>query len=290
MFSGSIVAIVTPFDDGNVDYETLRELVDMHLRSGTDAIVPCGTTGESPTLSYEEHKQVIKVVVDEVKGRVPVIAGCGSNSTAEAIELTTFAKQVGADATLQVSPYYNKPSQEGMYRHFEAIAAAVDLPIVLYNIPGRCVVNMTADTIARLAEIEQIVAIKEASGKLDQVSEIANKCDLTLLSGDDSLTLPIASVGGKGVISVVANLIPTDVKAMTDAILEGDFGSARKWHKKLFSLASSLLGLSTNPVPIKAAMAMMQMCSEEVRLPMVALEESQKVILRQLLVDYGLLK
>lgn len=289
MFTGSLVALVTPFADGEVDFETLRELVDFQVRNGIDGIVPTGTTGESPTLTHNENKEVIRVVVEEVNGRVPVIAGTGSNSTAEAIELTQYAKEVGADASLQVMPYYNKPTQEGIYQHFATIAAQVDLPMVLYNIPGRCVVNMEPGTIARLAEIDNIVAIKEATGKLDQVSEIAISCGLTILSGDDSLTLPIASVGGRGVISVVANIVPTDVKAMTDAILEGDFGTARKWHNKLFTMSSALLGLSTNPIPIKAAMAMLKMCSEEMRLPLVCLSDDKKQKLEQILADYGLL-
>jgi len=289
MFTGSLVALVTPFADGEVDFETLRELVDFQVRSGIDGIVPTGTTGESPTLTHDENKEVIRVVVEEVSGRVPVIAGTGSNSTAEAIELTQYAKEVGADASLQVMPYYNKPTQEGMYQHFATIAAQVDLPMVLYNIPGRCVVNMEPGTIARLAEIDNIVAIKEATGKLDQASEIAISCGLTILSGDDSLTLPIASVGGRGVISVVANIVPTDVKAMTDAILEGDFGTARKWHNKLFAMSSALLGMATNPIPIKAAMAMLKMCAEEMRLPLVCLSDDKKQQLEQILIDYGLL-
>ncbi len=289
MFSGCMVALITPFHEGEVDYQTLDELVEFHLESGTDAIVPAGTTGESPTLSYDEHKKVIERVVHAVDGRIPVIAGTGSNSTAEAIELTAFAKSVGADGSLQVGPYYNKPTQEGFYQHFKVIAEEVDIPIVLYNIPGRCGAGMTPETIARLAEIENIVAIKEATGSLDQASEIANRCDLTILSGDDSLTLPIASVGGKGVISVVANIVPADVKAMTDLILEGDLVSARKWHNKLFALSKSLLSLSTNPIPIKAAMAMLDMASDEMRLPMVPLEDSKRGDLRKILTAYGLL-
>ena len=288
MFNGSLVALVTPFADGAVDLETLRELVHFKLDSGIDGIVPVGTTGESPTLSHEEHKQVIQVVVEEVGGRVPVIAGAGSNSTAEAIELTRFAKKIGADATLQIVPYYNKPTQEGLYQHFAAIAREVDLPIVLYNIPGRCAVNLEPRTIAELAKIENIVAIKEATGQLDQVSEIATTTDLTILSGDDSLTLPIASVGGKGVISVVANIVPTDVKALTDAFLVGDFATARQWHNKLFKLAKALLSLATNPIPIKAAMAAMKMISDELRLPLVSLSSSKKEQLVQILSDYGI--
>lgn len=288
MFNGSLVALITPFTDGKIDFDTLEELIDFQLASGTDGIVPTGTTGESPTLTPEEHKQVIEFVVDVVDGRVPVIAGTGSNSTAEAIELTAHAKKAGVDGTLQVTPYYNKPTQQGFYEHFRAVADEVDLPVVLYNIPGRCGAGMTPETIARLAKIENIVAVKEATGSLDQASEIASRCNLTILSGDDSLTLPLASVGAKGVISVVANIVPTDVKAMTDLILEGDLVSARKWHNKLFKLSKNMLSLSTNPIPIKAAMAMLGMSSDEMRLPMTALEESKKRVLKQALIDYGL--
>jgi len=289
MFTGAMVALVTPFQDGKIDFQTLDELIEFQVENGIDAIVPVGTTGECPTLSHDEHKKVIERIVKTVGGAVPVIAGAGSNSTAEAIELTAFSKKVGADATLQVGPYYNKPTQEGFYQHFKAIAEEIDLPMVLYNIPGRCGAGLTPETVAHLAEIENIVAIKEASGSMDQVSEIASRCDITILSGDDSLTLPIASLGGKGVISVVANIVPADVKAMTDLILEGDFTSALKWHKKLFTLSKGMLTLATNPIPIKAAMAMLNMCSEELRLPMTPLEESKKYILGQTLRDYGLL-
>jgi 4-hydroxy-tetrahydrodipicolinate synthase len=289
MFTGAMVALITPFDNGKIDFETLDELVDFQLDNGIDGIVPVGTTGESPTLSHDEHKQVIERVVKAVGGKVPVIAGAGSNSTAEAIELAAFAKKVGADATLQVDPYYNKPTQEGFYQHFKAVAEEVDLPIVLYDIPGRCGAGMTPDTIVRLAEIENIVAIKDATGKMDHVSEVATQCDLTILSGDDSMTLPIASVGGKGVISVVANIVPADVKAMTDLILEGDLVSARQWHNKLFALSRNMLSLATNPIPIKAAVAMLNLASEELRLPMTPLDEDKKAILRQTLETYGLL-
>ena len=290
MFTGAMVALATPFQNGELDFETLDELIGFQLENGIDGIVPVGTTGECPTLSHDEHKQVIERVVKAVAGEVPVIAGSGSNSTKEAIELTEFAKKVGADATLQVDPYYNKPTQEGFYQHFRTIAETVDLPVVLYDIPGRCGAGMTPDTIVRLAEdVENIVALKDATGKLDHVSEIATRCDITIVSGDDSLTLPIASVGGKGVISVVANIVPADVKAMTDLILEGDLVQARQWHNKLFALSKGLLSLATNPIPIKAAMAMLNMASEELRLPMVPMDESKKAVLRQALKDYGLL-
>ncbi len=290
MFTGAMVALATPFQNGELDFETLDKLISFQLENGIDGIVPVGTTGECPTLSHEEHKQVIERVIKATAGEVPVIAGSGSNSTEEAIELTEFAKKVGADATLQVDPYYNKPTQEGFYQHFRTIAETVDLPVVLYDIPGRCGAGMTPDTIVRLAEdVENIVALKDATGELDHVSEVATRCDITIVSGDDSLTLPIASVGGKGVISVVANIVPTDVKAMTDLILEGDLVQARQWHNKLFALSKGLLSLATNPIPIKAAIAMLNMASEELRLPMVPMDESKKAVLRQALKDYGLL-
>jgi 4-hydroxy-tetrahydrodipicolinate synthase len=291
MFSGAMVALITPFQDGEVDYETLSELVAFQIENGIDALVPVGTTGESPTLSHIEHKKVMERVVQEAAGQVPVIAGAGSNSTAEAIEFAAHAKNIGADATLQVCPYYNKPTQQGLHEHFKAIAEEVDLPIVLYNIPGRCGGGgLMPETVAKLAELDNIVAIKEATGSLDMASAIAASCDLTILSGDDSLTLPLASVGGKGVISVVANIVPTDVKAMTDLILEGDFVQARKWHLKLYELSKNLLSLSTNPIPIKAAMAMLDLASDELRLPMTPLEDDKSQVLRQALKTYGLIK
>jgi 4-hydroxy-tetrahydrodipicolinate synthase len=290
MFTGAMVALVTPFRDGEVDYQTLDELVSFQLEHGIDGLVPVGTTGECPTLSHAEHKKVIEHVVKAASGEVPVIAGAGSNSTAEAIELSAYAKRIGADATLQVCPYYNKPTQEGFYQHFKAIAEDVDLPLVLYNIPGRCGgTGLACPTIERLARLDNVVAIKEATGRLDMASEIAASSDITIISGDDSLTLPIGSVGGKGAISVVANIVPADVKAMTDLILQGDFVQARKWHQKLFALSKGLLSLATNPIPIKAALAMLDMASDELRLPMTALGDTERVILKQALEDYGLL-
>jgi 4-hydroxy-tetrahydrodipicolinate synthase len=289
MFSGSMVAIITPFQNGKIDYRTLEELIEFHLESGTDGIVPVGTTGESPTLTHAENKKVIEFVVKAVGGKIPVIAGTGSNSTAEAIDMTEYARKVGADASLQVTPYYNKPTQEGFYQHFKMIAQEVNLPVVLYNIPGRSAAGMTAETIIRLSEIENIVAVKEATGSMDIASDVAGNCDLTILSGDDSMTLPLASVGAKGVISVVANIVPADVKAMTDLILQGDLVSARKWHHKLFTLSKSLLSMSTNPIPIKAAMEILDMAPEEMRLPMTQLEESKKTALKKILQEYGLL-
>jgi len=289
MFTGAMVALMTPFQDGEVDYNTLDELLEFQLENGIDAVVPTGTTGESPTLSHTEHRKVIKHIVKTVAGQVPVIPGTGSNSTQEAIKLTEYAKKVGADATLQVDPYYNKPTQEGFYQHFKTIAETVDLPVILYDIPGRCGAGMTPQTIARLAELENIVALKEATGSMDHASEVATLCDLTILSGDDSMTLPLAAVGGKGVISVVANIVPADIKAMTDLILSGELTEARKWHNKLFDLSKGMLTLATNPIPIKAAASMLNLVSEEMRLPMVPLDEEKKETLRKTLTDYGLL-
>jgi len=284
-----MVALITPFRDGKVDYKTLDELVEFQLGNSIDGIVPVGTTGESPTLTHEEHKKVIERVVKASASETPVIAGTGSNSTAEAIELTAYARKIGADASLQVCPYYNKPTQQGLYEHFKTIAEEVDLPVVVYNIPGRCGVGLSAQTVEKLSKIENICAIKEASGSLDYASEIASRCDITIISGDDSLTLPLASVGGKGVISVVANIVPADVKAMTDLILEGDLASARQWHNKLFNLSLNMLKLATNPIPVKTAAGMLNLAPQELRLPMTPLSDEQRAILRAILVEYGLL-
>jgi len=267
MFSGTLVALATPFNDGQVDWAKLDELVDFQLAEGTDGIVPMGTTGESPTLGHPEHKRVIQAVINRVGGRVPVVAGTGSNSTSEALRLTRFAKKAGADAALVVNPYYNKPTQQGLYEHFKKIAEEVGLPVVLYNIPGRCGVALSVETICQLAEIKDIVAIKEATGNLDVSSEIAANCDLTILSGDDSLTLPIMAVGGKGVISVAANIVPKRVRKMTSAMLAGEITKATAMHQQLFSLFKAMF-IETNPIPVKTALALMGKCNEEFRLPM----------------------
>ncbi len=288
MFKGSIVALVTPFSGGKVDEAKLRELVEYHIQHKTDAISPCGTTGESPTLTHEEHKRVIQIVVEQVKKRVPVIAGTGSNSTDEAVDLTRFAKRVGSDAALMVCPYYNKPTQEGIYRHFEKVAKEVDLPIVLYNIPGRSGVNMAPETIARLSKIESIVAVKEAAGSLDQVSQILSLCDIIVLSGDDSLTLPMMSVGAKGVISVVANIVPKDVVTLTHSVLDGNWEKAKDLHYKLLPLCKVLF-IETNPIPVKTAMELLGMIKGELRLPMCPMAEGTLPQLKKALIDYGLL-
>src|SRR3954463_2324382 len=235
-FAGVTVALVTPLRGGEVDYDELGRLVDWHVEQGTDCLAPVGTTGESPTLDHEEHERVIATVVERARGRIKVMPGTGSNSTREALRLTKFAKKAGADGALMVGPYYNKPTQEGYYRHFAAVAEGVDLPIVLYNIPGRTGSNILPETIARLAKLGPIIAIKEATGSMDQASSIAALCDLTLLSGDDSLTLPLLAIGGRGVISVVGNIVPRDMKALCAAFEAGKFAEALQWHKKLFPL------------------------------------------------------
>ena len=288
-FAGLTVALVTPFKDGAVDEAALRKLVDFHVESGTDCVSPVGTTGESPTLTHDEHERVIAVVCEHAAGRIKVVAGTGSNSTTEAIRLTKFAKKSGADAALMVAPYYNKPTQEGFFRHFQAVAQAVDLPIVLYNIPGRTAKNIEPETIARIAEIPTIVAIKESTGSMDQASQILALTDLTVLSGDDSLTLPLLAIGGRGVVSVVGNIIPRDVKSLLTAFRSGDLAAAQQWHQKLFPLCRDMLGLATNPIPLKAAMQMLNRDTGELRLPMTALDAAQMSALKRTLGQYGLL-
>jgi 4-hydroxy-tetrahydrodipicolinate synthase len=288
-FAGVSVAIVTPFKDGAVDYAELDRLVDWHVEQGTDGLVPCGTTGESPTLEHDEHDRVIAAVCARAAGRLKVIAGTGSNSTAEAVRLTRHAKESGADASLQVGPYYNKPTQEGYLRHFAAIADAVDLPQILYNIPGRTGSNILPETVIRIAlEVPLVVGIKEASGSLDQASQIAGGCDLTVLSGDDSLTLPVMSVGGEGVVSVVGNIVPRDMRAMVRAYLAGDFPAALNWHRKLFALGRDLLGVATNPIPVKAALKLLGRGTGELRLPLCPLDAAGEDRIRRTLSGYGL--
>jgi len=291
-FQGSIVALVTPFRDGRVDEARLRELVEFHVRNGTAGIVPCGTTGESPTLSHDEHKHVVELVVAAARGRIPVIAGTGSNSTAEAIDLTVHASKAGADGALVVSPYYNRPTQQGLYEHFKAVAEAVDLPIIVYNIQSRTAVNVETETLARLAgDCRNIVGVKEASGSLDQMTQVILACgpEFTVLSGDDTLTLPLMAVGGRGVISVIANIVPKETAEMTHAALDGDWKRARELHLKLFPLSKAMF-IETNPIPVKEAMAMMGMTAPEFRLPLCRMSEPNRERLGKVLTQYGLLK
>ncbi len=288
-FAGLTVALVTPFADGDIDETALRALVDFHVESGTDCVSPVGTTGESPTLSHDEHELVIRIVCEQAAGRIKVMAGTGSNSTSEAVRLTQFAASVGADAALLVAPYYNKPTQEGFYQHYRAVALAVDLPIVLYNIPGRTAKNIEPETIARIGELDNVVAVKESTGSMDQASQVLALSDLTVLSGDDSLTLPLLAIGAHGVVSVVGNIIPNDVKAMLLAFEDGNIADAMAWHARLFPLCRDLLGLATNPIPIKAAMGLLGRDTGEVRLPMTPLGDSELNDLQSTLQTYGLL-
>ncbi|MBC8351265.1 MAG: 4-hydroxy-tetrahydrodipicolinate synthase [Planctomycetes bacterium] len=288
-FAGLSVAITTPFKDGEVDYDALRAQIEFQIEAGTVCLVPSGTTGESPTLSHEEHERVISAVVAAASGRAKVMAGTGSNSTAEALRLTKWAAKEGADAALLVAPYYNKPTQQGFYEHYKAVAEAVDIPICVYNIPGRAAKNIEPETIARLGEIPNITMVKEATGSLDQASQVLATTDLTLLSGDDSLTLPLMSVGGEGVISVVGNIVPKDMIALVDAFNASDAAKAREWHFKLFSLCRDMLGIATNPIPVKAALQMLGRDTGDLRLPMTPLDEQSQQKLRATLVAYGLL-
>lgn len=289
-FAGLTVALVTPLKNGEVDEAALRKLVDFQVASGTNCVSPVGTTGESPTLSHDEHERVIAVVCEQASGRIKVMAGTGSNSTREAIRLTKSAKAAGADGALMVAPYYNKPMQDGFFRHYAAVAEAVDLPIVLYNIPGRTAKNMEPETICRLGEIPGIVAVKESTGSMDQASHILSGSNLTVLSGDDSLTLPMMSLGGSGVVSVVGNIVPKDVLQMIASWNAGDVAGAQKMHARLFPLCRDMLGLATNPIPLKAAMELLGRDTGEVRLPLTRLEEESLPKLRRTLVNYGLLK
>ena len=290
MFSGSLVAIVTPFKNGAFDETAYRELIEFQIANGTHGIVPCGTTGESATLSHEEHERVVAFTVEVVNRRVPVIAGTGSNATDEAIAFTAHAKRAGADGALLITPYYNKPTQEGLYQHYAAVARAVDLPLILYNIPGRTSVNMTPATIARIAKLGNVVGIKEGSGSLGQVSDIIHQCDddFTVLSGDDSLTLPMMALGAKGVITVTANVAPKDMAALVTAALAGNFAEARASHFKLASLFSALF-YETNPIPVKEALAMMNKIEPELRLPLTPLSSDNRERLRQVMKDTGLI-
>jgi 4-hydroxy-tetrahydrodipicolinate synthase len=289
MFTGSMTALITPFKNGKVDEDKLRELIDFQIDNKTQALVPCGTTGESATLNYEEHNRVIDITIKHTRGRIPVIAGTGSNSTDETIMLTRHAKEAGADACLLISPYYNKPTQAGLIAHFTKVADSVDIPIVIYNVPGRTGVNIEPETVAKLSEHRNIIAVKEASGNLDQISKIISLCNIVVLSGDDSLTLPILSIGGRGVISVASNIVPKDIAELVDSFEKGDIAKARRLHYKLFPLFKTLF-IETNPVPVKTAMAMKGMIDLELRLPLVPMKDENKDKLKKVLEEYGILK
>ncbi|HMS83023.1 MAG TPA: 4-hydroxy-tetrahydrodipicolinate synthase [Nitrospira sp.] len=290
MFTGSLVAIITPFRNGKVDERALAELIEWQIASGTNGIVPCGTTGESATLSHEEHNRVIELTVEVVRRRVPVIAGTGSNSTDEAIALTKHAKQAGADAGLLITPYYNKPTQEGLYRHYRAVAEAVDLPLVLYNIPGRTGVNMLPATIARLTALQTIVGVKEGSGSVQQASDLVQMCGdrLTVLAGDDALTLPMMALGGKGVITVTANIVPNEMAGLVKAFTEGKIAEARRIHFKLSPLFAALF-FETNPIPVKTALGLMGKIDPELRLPLCSMEQDTREKLIRVLKDASLI-
>lgn len=289
MFTGSYVAIVTPFKNGKIDEEAYKKLIDMHAEAGTDGIVPAGTTGESPTLDHDEHIHLIETTVKLVNKRMKVMAGTGSNSTQEAIEYTVAAEKAGADGSLQVAPYYNKPTQKGLYEHFKAIANATKIPLVIYNIMGRTGVNISTPIMAELAKIKNIVGVKEASGDLSQMTEVIRACpkEFDVLSGDDALTLPLLSVGGRGIISVVANIIPKDVKAMINAFNAGDLKKAQEINLKMFPLIKAMF-IETNPIPVKAAMAMMGLIAPEIRLPMTQMEPANAEKLKKEMIAYGL--
>ena len=288
MFQGSMVAIVTPFKKGKIDKIGLKKLLDFHVKKGTDAIVVCGTTGEAATMSHNEHKMVLSFVRDYIGDKLPVICGAGSNNTQEALELTRHAKMIRAAGVLSVVPYYNKPTQEGMYKHFEYLAKEVDIPFILYNVPSRTGSTIAPGTVARLSKIPTIVAIKEASGSLEQVSQIIAQCDITVLSGDDALAYPIMALGGKGVISVSANIVPDKVHRLTQAALEGDFDKARKMHFELFLLNKAMF-IETNPIPVKTALFLMKMIKPEFRLPLCGMQKENLEKLRIVLREYKLI-
>ncbi|MDI6782667.1 MAG: 4-hydroxy-tetrahydrodipicolinate synthase [bacterium] len=289
-FYGSLVALVTPLRDGLVDETGLRELIEWHIANGTDGLVPCGTTGESATLSHEEHERVVEITIQSARGRIPVIAGTGSNSTKEAIRLTKSAQQAGADAALLISPYYNKPTQEGLYQHFKAISEAVDIPLFLYNIPGRTAVNILPATIARIAELKNVIGVKEATGDLKQVAETIAVCpnEFIILSGDDYTTLPLLAIGGKGVISVVANVVPKETAAMLDAWFAGNLEEAKRLHYHLLPL-TQVMFLETNPIPVKTALWLMGKIDAEMRLPLYQMSNTNLGKLKELLNQYKIL-
>ncbi|MFC1549064.1 4-hydroxy-tetrahydrodipicolinate synthase [Candidatus Omnitrophota bacterium] len=287
MFKGSIVALVTPFKDGRVDEKTFRSLIEFHIDKGTDGILPCGCTGEAATLAIPEQKRLIKIAVETSDRRVPILAGTGSNNTMEAIELTESAEKVGADGALIITPYYNKPTPEGQYRHYAKIAEAVDIPIMLYNVPSRTGISLLPETVARLSKVDNIVAIKEAAGSAQQVMDILALCDITVMSGDDSMTLPFMTLGSTGVVSVVANIIPGKVHDLTQSFLDGDHERSRKVHYEILRLCKAMF-LETNPLPVKTALSMMGMIEEEWRLPLCEMGTANKEKLKEVLKEYEL--
>ncbi len=290
MFEGTFTALVTPFKNDEIDFDALGSLIEAQIAAGVAGLVPCGSTGESATLSHAEHERLIAFTAEKVAGRVKVIAGTGSNSTSESIRLTRFARENGADGALLIAPYYNRPTQDGLYEHFRSVGESVDLPQLLYNIPGRCAVNIEIETVARLAEVPNIVGVKEASGSLDQVSRTIEACGpgFDVLAGDDSLTVPMMSVGARGVIAVVSNLVPTQLRDMVEAALKGDFEKARKLHFRLLPLMRAM-GLETNPIPVKGALGLLGKISSEIRLPLTPLRDENRTRLRAVLASQGLL-
>jgi 4-hydroxy-tetrahydrodipicolinate synthase len=290
MFTGALSAIVTPFRDGAIDEKALRDLIEWQISEGIQGIVPCGSTGESATLSHAEHEQVIKLAIEQARKRVPVVAGTGSNSTAEAIRLTAAAREMGADAALLISPYYNKPTQEGIYKHYKMIAQSVDLPLIIYNIPGRTGSHIAPETMARMCEVRNIVGVKEASGSMDQVSDIHRLCGerWTILSGDDSATLPFMALGARGVISVITNVMPREMVEMASAALKNDYARAREIHYRMLPLMRALF-IETNPIPIKHAMALLGKCSSEVRMPLTPMSSAAAGKLKAVMQEMRLL-
>ncbi len=289
MFKGSFVAIVTPFRKGKIDYKKFRELVEFQIENGIDGIVPAGCTGEAATLAHEEQKKLVKFTCEIVNKRVSVIGGAGSNSTTEAISLTKHAKKAGCDGVLSITPYYNKPTPEGQFRHYAAVAKSADIPLMIYNVPSRTGISMSPQTVARLSKIDNITSIKEASGSLDQVSRILSVCDITVLSGDDALTLPMMSIGARGVVSVTANIVPREVHDMVSYFLDGDHERARKMHYRMLPLAEAMF-IETNPIPVKTSLRMMRRLNGEFRLPLCGMERENEAKLKKILKKYGLLR
>lgn len=291
MLKGAITAVVTPFKNGRIDEEAYRALIERQIREGIHGLVPCGTTGESPTLSHDEHKRVVSICIDQVKKRVPVVAGAGSNSTAESLELTQHVQEAGADYALIITPYYNKPTQEGLYQHYKTLASRTRVPIVVYNVPGRTSVNLLPETMARLSEFPNIVGLKDATGNLTQGAKTLELCGdkITVLSGDDFTVLPLLAIGGQGVISVVSNVVPADMAGMCTAFFKGDLEAARKLHYKMWPLTEAMF-YETNPVPVKTALKLMGQITGEVRQPLCPLSPANETHLRQVMQDYGLIK